>query len=320
MHRRSFLTATLLSLLATRAWAQKTAYPGQRPVRLVVPAAAGGATDLVARLIAQHLSPSWPEPMVVETRPGGGGVIGTQAVARAPADGYTLLMGAINHTINASLVKNLPYDTLGDFTFIAGVVSIPNVLVVNPKVPVNSVEEFIRYSQTHDLTFASSGNGTSQHLSAEKFRMDTGAKYQHVPYKGSAPAVTDLLGGHVDLMFDNLPSAAPNIRTGRLRALGVTSAQRNPAFPDIPAIAETVPGFDVRSWFGLMGPAGLPRDVVERLHAEMAHVFAQKDVLQWLDKMGAQAEVTDPAAFDAYVRQEIKRWAEVVQASGATVQ
>ncbi|HYG42067.1 MAG TPA: tripartite tricarboxylate transporter substrate binding protein [Bordetella sp.] len=319
MDRRLFLTATLLSSLATPAWTQQKPYPN-RPVRLIVPAAAGGATDLVARLIAQHVSQSWPEPMVVENRPGGGGVIGTQVVARAPADGYTLLMGAINHTINASLVKSLPYDTVGDFTFIAGVVSIPNVLVVNPNVPVNSVAEFIRYSQTHDLTFASSGNGTSQHLSAETFRMITGAKYQHVPYKGSAPAVTDLLGGHVDLMFDNLPSAAPNIRAGKLRALGVTSANRNPAFPDIPAIAETVPGFDVRSWFGLMGPAGMSRDVVEKLHAEMVRVFAQDDVQQWLDKMGAQAQVTDPAAFDAYVHQEIKRWAEVVQASGATVQ
>ncbi|MBV7483340.1 tripartite tricarboxylate transporter substrate binding protein [Bordetella sp. BOR01] len=320
MNRRLFLAAALLSSLATPAGAQQNEYP-TRPVRLIVPAAAGGATDLVARLIAQHLSQSWPHPMVVENRPGGGGVIGTQVVARAPADGYTLLMGAINHTINASLVKNLPYDTVGDFTFIAGVVSIPNVLVVNPKVPVHSVTEFIRYSQTHDdLTFASSGNGTSQHLSAETFRMATGAKYQHVPYKGSAPAVTDLLGGHVDLMFDNLPSAAPNIRAGKLRALGVTSAQRNPAFPDIPAIAETVPGFDVKSWFGLMGPAGLPREVIDKLHVEMVRVFAQNDVQQWLDKMGAQAQVTDPAAFDAYVHQEIKRWAEVVKASGATVQ
>lgn len=320
MNRRFFLTAALLSSLSAPAWAQQHEYP-TRPVRLIVPAAAGGATDLVARLIAQHLSQTWPHPMVVENRPGGGGVIGTQVVARAPADGYTLLMGAINHTINASLVKNLPYDTVGDFTFIAGVVSIPNVLVVNPKVPVHSVAEFIRYSQTHDdLTFASSGNGTSQHLAAETFRMATGAKYQHVPYKGSAPAVTDLLGGHVDLMFDNLPSAAPNIRAGKLRPLGVTSAQRNPAFPDIPAIAETVPGYDVKSWFGLMGPAGLPREVIDKLHAEMVRVFAQDDVQQWLDKMGAQAQVTDPAAFDAYVHQEIKRWTEVVKASGATVQ
>jgi tripartite-type tricarboxylate transporter receptor subunit TctC len=285
----------------------QAAYPS-KPVRLIVPAAAGGATDIVGRLVAHQASLAWPQPMVVENVAGGGGVIGTQVVARAGGDGHTLLLGAINHTINASLVGKLPYDSVKDFTFIAHLVSIPNVLVVHPSLPVKT------------LVFASSGNGTSQHLSAEMFRMETGVKYQHVPYKGAAPATNDLLGGHVHLMFDNLPAAAPNIRAGKLRALAVTSAKRNPAFPDLPAISETVPGFDVRSWFGLMGPAGLPRPVVDKLHAEMARIFAQPDVLQRIADMGAEAQVTDPAAFTAYVHQEIERWAKVVKASGATVQ
>lgn len=298
----------------------QAAYPS-RPVRLIVPAAAGGATDIVGRLVAHQASLAWPQPMVVENVAGGGGVIGTQVVARAGGDGHTLLMGAINHTINASLVGKLPYDSVKDFTFIAHLVSIPNVLVVHPSLPVKTLAEFIQYARSNDtLVFASSGNGTSQHLSAEMFRMETGVKYQHVPYKGAAPATNDLLGGHVHLMFDNLPAAAPNIRAGKLRALAVTSAKRNPAFPDLPAISETVPGFDVRSWFGLMGPAGLPRPVVDKLHAEMARIFAQPDVLRRIADMGAEAQVTDPAAFTAYVHQEIERWAKVVKASGATVQ
>lgn len=298
----------------------QAAYPS-KPVRLIVPAAAGGATDIVGRLVAHQASLAWPQPMVVENVAGGGGVIGTQVVARAGGDGHTLLMGAINHTINANLVGKLPYDSVKDFTFIAHLVSIPNVLVVHPSLPVKTLAEFIQYARSNDtLVFASSGNGTSQHLSAEMFRMETGVKYQHVPYKGAAPATNDLLGGHVHLMFDNLPAAAPNIRAGKLRALAVTSARRNPAFPDLPAISETVPGFDVRSWFGLMGPAGLPRPVVDKLHAEMARIFAQPDVLRRIADMGAEAQVTDPAAFTAYVHQEIERWAKVVKASGATVQ
>jgi len=318
LSRRRLLLAAASSV-ALPSLAQ-SGYPS-RPVRLIVPAAAGGATDIIARLIAQKVSQSWPQPMVVENPAGGGGVIGTQVVARAPADGHTILMGAINHTINASLVEKLPYDSVKDFTFISHVVSIPNVLVVNPSVPVHTVAEFIAYAKSSDkLVFASSGNGTSQHLSAEMFRMVTGARYQHVPYKGAAPAINDLLGGHVHLMFDNLPSAAPNIRAGKLRALGVTSATRSPTFPDLPAIAETVPGFDVRSWFGLIGPAGLPKEVVDKLHAEMVKVFAMPDVKERLTTMGADAKVTAPDAFNAYVHQEMDRWAKVVKASGAKVQ
>jgi tripartite-type tricarboxylate transporter receptor subunit TctC len=321
--RRHMLAAgasTLAGVIAPATWAQD-AYPS-KPVRLLVPAAAGGATDIIGRMIAQKVSLGWPHPMVVENPAGGGGVIGTQIVARAPGDGYTLLMGAINHTINASLVEKLPYDSVKDFTFIAHVVSIPNVLVVNPSVPARNVSEFIAYAKANPdkLAFASSGNGTSQHLSGEMFRMETGAQYRHVPYKGAAPAINDLLGGHVHLMFDNLPSAAPHIRAGKVRALGVTGATRSPAFPELPAIAETVPGFDVRSWFGLMGPSGMPTEVVAKLHAEMVKVFAMSDVKERLAKLGGDAQVTDPVAFNAYVHKEMDRWAKVVKASGAKVQ
>ncbi|WP_326538601.1 tripartite tricarboxylate transporter substrate binding protein [Pseudorhodoferax sp.] len=320
LSRRRVLLGAAAAALAAPALGQGS-YP-TKPIRLIVPAAAGGATDIIGRLIAQKVSQSWPQPMVVENPAGGGGVIGTQIVARAPADGYTILMGAINHTINASLVEKLPYDSVKDFSFISHVVSIPNVLVVNPTVvPAKTVAEFIEYAKSDDrLVFASSGNGTSQHLSAEMFRMVTGAKYQHVPYKGAALAINDLLGGHVHLMFDNLPSAAPNIRAGKLRALGVTSATRSPTFPDLPAIAETVPGFDVRSWFGLIGPANLPKEVVDKLHAEMVKIFAMPDVKERLAAMGADAQVTSPAQFNTYVHQEMERWAKVVKASGAKVQ
>lgn len=320
LSRRRVLLGAAAATLAAPAFSQST-YP-TKPIRLIVPAAAGGATDIIGRLIAQKISQSWPQPMVVENPAGGGGVIGTQIVARAPGDGYTILMGAINHTINASLVEKLPYDSVKDFTFISHVVSIPNVLVVNPAaVPSKTVAEFIEYAKSNDkLVFGSSGNGTSQHLAAEMFRMATGAKYQHVPYKGAALAINDLLGGHIHLMFDNLPSAAPNIRAGKLRALGVTSATRSAAFPDLPAIAETVPGFDVRSWFGLIGPANLPKDIAEKLHAEMVKIFAMPDVKERLATLGADAQVTSPAQFNAYVHQELDRWAKVVKASGARVQ
>jgi len=320
LSRRRVLLGAAAAAVAAPAFSQG-AYPN-KPIRLIVPAAAGGATDIIGRLIAQKVSQSWPQPMVVENPAGGGGVIGTQVVARAPGDGYTILMGAINHTINASLVEKLPYDSVKDFTFISHVVSIPNVLVVNPAaVPAKTVAEFIEYAKSNDkLVFGSSGNGTSQHLAAEMFRMATGAKYQHVPYKGAALAINDLLGGHVHLMFDNLPSAAPNIRAGKLRALGVTSATRSPTFPDLPAIAETVPGFDVRSWFGLIGPANLSRDVADKLHAEMVKIFAMPDVKERLATLGADAQVTSPTQFNAYVHQEMERWAKVVKASGAKVQ
>lgn len=323
LSRRNFLagaaSATACALPAL-SFAQ-TGYPN-KPVRLIVPAAAGGATDVIGRLIAQKFSADSPFPMVVENRAGAGGVIGTEIVARARGDGYTLLMGAINHAINASLVEKLPYDSVKDFTFISHVVSIPNVLEVNPSVPVNSVAEFIAYAKANPdkLTFASSGNGTSQHLAGEMFKIAAGVKYQHVPYKGAAPAMNDLLGGHVSLMFDNLPSSAPYIRAGKVRALGVTSSTRNPAFPDLPAIAETLPGFDVRSWFGLMGPANMPKDVVAKLHTEMVRIFAMSDVKERLATLGADAEVTDPVAFSGYMHEEMDRWAKVVKASGAKIQ
>ncbi|NYT22435.1 tripartite tricarboxylate transporter substrate binding protein [Alcaligenaceae bacterium] len=303
-----------------KAWAQSD-YPS-RSIRLVVPAAAGGATDIIGRLVAQKVSENWPAGMIVDNKPGGGGTIGTADVARAKGDGYTLLLGAINHTINPALVKNMPYDSVKEFTFISHLLSIPNVLIVKKSLDINTVAEFIEYCKENPgkLVFASSGNGTSQHLAGEMFMMETGVKYLHVPYKGAAPAMNDLLGGHVDFMFDNLPAAAQQIRAGTVRALGVTSEKRSPAFPDLPAISETVPGFDVRSWFGLMGPAGMSSEVVQKLHEQMVTVFSDPALQERVASLGGVPDVTDPQSFNAYVMQEMDRWAKVVEASGAKIE
>lgn len=319
--RRAFLAACAACIGATTtSTARAQAYPA-KPVRILVPFAAGGATDSVGRLVAQKLAATWPQPALVENPVGAGGVIGTQQLARTQPDGHTLMLVTINHAINASLVRKLPYDSIKDFSFISHLMSIPNVLVVHPSLPINSVKELLDYARANPgkLIFASSGNGTSQHLSGEMLRMLTGVDFLHVPYKGTAPAVSDLLGGHVSFMFDNPLSVAGHIRTGGVRALAVTSATRNAAYPDLPAIAESVPGFDVRSWFGLMGPAGIPKPIQDILHAEMVRIFALPDVKEKLAQLGGEAQVTSPASFTAYATQEVERWAKVVKASGAKV-
>lgn len=318
----SCLVAVVSLCLAPLAMAMAAPWP-DRPVRIVVPAAAGGATDVVARILAQRLTEQLKQPFIVENRAGGAGIIGTEAVAKAPADGYTLLMGAINHAINPALHAQLPYDSRRDFTFIAQAVSMPNVLVVNPSVPARSVGELIDHAKANpgELVFASSGNGTSQHLAAELFKQSAQVDFRTVPYKGSAPAVVDLLGGHVSMMFDNLPSALPHIRDGRVYALGVTSAARSPVLPNVPSIAESgVPGYDVSSWLGLMGPAGLPAHIVQQLHAQMEQVFSSQDTKDRLLGMGAVPSVSTPAEFSAFFEQELARWADVVARSGARVE
>jgi tripartite-type tricarboxylate transporter receptor subunit TctC len=322
MKHLSRLAAAMGLCLAPLAMALAAPWP-DRPVRIIVPAAAGGATDVVARILAQQLAEQLKQPFVVENRAGGAGIIGTEAVARAPADGHTLLMGAINHAINPALHAELPYDSRKDFTFIARAVSMPNVLVVNPAVPARSVSELITYAKAHpgELVFASSGNGTSQHLAGELFKLSAQVDFRTVPYKGSAPAVVDLLGGHVSMMFDNLPSALPHIRSGRVHALGVTSAQRSPVLPDVPSIAESgVPGYDVSSWLGLMGPAGMPSDIVQQLYAQAKTAFASQEVKDKLLGMGAVPNVLAPAEFTTFYEDELARWADVVARSGARIE
>jgi len=327
------MTTTLLRALAAVAGAaaiagtapaaaQAQAYP-TKPIRLVVPFPPGGATDILARDVAQKLGEAWGQSAVVDNRPGAGGNIGSELVARAAPDGYTLEMGTVGtHAINASLYAKMPYDHVKDFAPVILVAGVPNVLVVNPALPVNSVQELIAYAKANPgkLNFASSGNGTSIHLSGELFKVMADVQMTHVPYKGSAPALQDLLGGQVQLMFDNLPPSLPQIKAGKLRALGVTAATRSPALPDVPTIAESgLPGFESSSWFGVLAPAGTPPAVIAKLNAEIATWLASPDAKQKLLAIGANAAGGTPDDFAKHIAAETAKWAKVVKESGAKI-
>ena len=313
------LATALLCSAALPARAEPAAWPS-KPIKLVVGYAAGGATDVVARLVAVRLGEQLGQPVLVDNRTGANSNVGAEAVARAPADGYTLYVYTIANTINASLYARLGYDPVKDFEPVGLIAKIPNILVVNPKLPIRSVADYLRFAkeQPDGITFASSGSGSSIHLSGEMFKMKAGLKMLHVPYRGSAPAITDLLGGQVQSMFDNMPSALPHVQGGRLRAIAITSAQRSPLLPDVPTVAESgYPGFDVQSWFGLAAPAGTPHPVIERLNAALDKVMAAPEVRQRLRDLGATPEAGTPEQMRALVAAEIKRWREVVKASGA---
>ncbi|MBK6394839.1 MAG: tripartite tricarboxylate transporter substrate binding protein [Betaproteobacteria bacterium] len=326
MNRRTLLAALAASLAVAvavpPAALAQTAFP-TRPIRIVVPFPPGGTTDILARAAAQKMAEAWKEQAVVDNRPGAGGNIGAELVAKAPADGYTMLMGTVGtHSINASLYAKMPYDHVRDFAPVILVAAVPNVLVVHPSVPVNSVAELIAYAKANPgkLNFASSGSGTSIHLAGELFKVMAGVQMTHVPYKGSAPAIADLVGGQVQLMFDNLPSALPQIKAGRLRALGVTSAQRAPALPDVPTIAESgLPGYEASSWFGLLAPAGTPQDVVAKVNGEVARWLASPEAKEKLLSQGANAAGGTPEDFVRHIAAETAKWQQVVKASGAKV-
>ena len=324
MNRRTLLAALAAALAVSvpPAALAQTAFP-TRPIRIVVPFPPGGTTDILARAAAQKMAEAWKEQAVVDNRPGAGGNIGAELVAKAPADGYTMLMGTVGtHSINASLYAKMPYDHVRDFAPVILVAAVPNVLVVHPSVPVNSVAELIAYAKANPgkLNFASSGSGTSIHLAGELFKVMAGVTMAHVPYKGSAPAIADLVGGQVQLMFDNLPSALPQIKAGRLRALGVTSAQRAPALPDVPTIAESgLPGYEASSWFGLLAPAGTPKDVVAKVNGEVARWLASPEAKEKLLSQGANAAGGTPEDFARHIAAETAKWQQVVKASGAKV-
>jgi len=316
------LLATIAFVATTPAAAQGAAYP-TKPVRLVVPFPAGGTTDILARAVAQKLSETWGQQVIVDNRPGAGGNIGSELVAKSPPDGYTLLMGTVGtHAINPSLYAKMPYNHVKDFTPVILVAGVPNVLVVNPSLPVNSVQELIAYGKANPnkLNFASSGNGTSIHLSGELFRTMTGVQMTHVPYKGSSPALTDLIGGQVQLMFDNLPSSLQFIKAGKLRALAVTSLARSQALPDVPTLAESgLPGFEASSWFGVLAPAGTPADIVAKLNGAVAAWLASPAAKEQLAAQGAIPAGGSPDAFVKHIADESAKWAKVVKASGAHV-
>jgi tripartite-type tricarboxylate transporter receptor subunit TctC len=313
---------SLCALLAFPLLVAAQSYPN-RPVRLVVPFPAGGTTDILARAIAQKLSEALGQQFVVDNRPGAGGNIGADIVAKSAPDGYTLLMGTVGtQAINVSLYAKMPYDAAKDFTPVVLVAGVPNILVVNPSVPVHTVADLIKLAKDKPgaINFASSGNGTSIHLSGELFKVSTGVQMSHVPYKGSAPALTDLIGGQVQVMFDNLPSALPHVKAGKLRAVAVTSTKRAPALPDVPTIAESgVPGFEATSWFGILAPAGTPRDIVTKVNAEANKALQSPEMKEKLLSQGAEAAGNTPEYFGDYIKAETVKWAKVVKESGAKV-
>jgi tripartite-type tricarboxylate transporter receptor subunit TctC len=288
---------------------------------VIVPFAPGGATDILGRLTAAELGTALGQPFVVENRAGAGGNVGSDLVAKASADGYTLLFGAAgNIGINPSLFANMPYDPARDLAPISLIAEVTNVLVVHPSVNARSVQELIALARATPggLVYASSGNGSTIHLSAELFASMTQLSMTHVPYRGSGPAMADLLAGRVALMFDNLPSALPHVREGRLRALAVTAARRTPVLPDVPTIAEAgVPGYEATSWFGLFAPAGTPREIVDRIAREMAAFARRPEVAERIRALGAEPITNTPEGFAVMVRSEIAKWGAVVRASGA---
>ena len=312
--------AALLTVCVSGAWAQ--AYP-TRPIRLVVPFPAGGTTDILAREVGQRLSMTLGQPVVIDNRPGAAGNIGADLVAKSAPDGYTLLMGTVGtHAINASLYAKMPYDHVKDFAPVILVAGVPNVLEVNPALPVNSVADLIKLAKAKpgQINFASSGSGTSIHLSGELFKTMAGVDMTHVPYKGSAPAITDLIGGQVQVMFDNLPSSLQFIKAGKLRAIAVTSAKRAPALPDVPTIAESgLPGFEASSWFGIVAPAGTPPAIIARINNDVDQWLQSSEAKEKLLAQGAIPAGGTPEQFAAHIRDETEKWAKVVKASGAKV-
>ncbi len=296
-------------------------YP-DKTVRIVVGFSAGGTTDVVARILAKELTEELGQSFVVENKPGAGSNIGVESVVRAPADGYTLLMMAVTSAINQTLYPKLRFDITKDLAPIALAAKVPNVLVVNPGVPVNTVQELIDYGKKNPgkLNFASSGSGTSIHMAGELFKLETKLDVSHIPYKGSSPAVTDLIGGQVQYMFDNMPSAWPQVQSGKLRALAVTTPTRSPAAPNVPTMQESgFKGFDVSSWFGLMAPAGTPAPIIDKLNAAVLKALANPDVQKKMQDLGAEPQKTTPAEFGAFIKKEVDTWGPVVKASGAKV-
>ncbi|MGH6609813.1 MAG: Bug family tripartite tricarboxylate transporter substrate binding protein [Burkholderiaceae bacterium] len=320
-----FLAAAVLTIASSSAHAQT--WPS-KPVRIIVPFPPAGTTDIVARSLGAELQKMWGQPVIVENRAGAGGNVGAEAVSKSPNDGYTLLMGTVGtHAINAPLFaqagNKMPFDPVKDFVPITLAAGVPNVMVINPKVPVNSVSEFIAYAKANPgkLNMASSGNGTSIHLTGELFKTQTGTYMLHLPYRGSAPAITDLLAGNTDVMFDNLPSALPHIKGGKLKALAVTSRERSPALPDVPTIEEAakLKGFDASSWFGLFAPAGTPRAVVDKIQADVAKALSVPEVRERFMAQGAQPSGMTSDQFAAFIRNETDKWTKVVKASNAKI-
>ena len=320
---RKLIAVTALVAAGGQAHAQ-TARPAgadypAKPIRIVVGYPAGGPTDVLARTVAQKLSDAWNQQVIVDNRAGASGMIGAELVVRAAPDGYTLLMVPVTYAVTPSIFAKMPYDVEKDLAPVALVAAAPFILVVHPTLPVKSVRDLIALARSRpgQLNYASASAGGMPHLAGELFNSMTGVKMVHIPYKGAAPATTDLLAGQVSLMFNNMLSAMPHVKGGRLRAVAVTSAKRSHAVPELPTIAETVPGYEASGWYGALAPAATPREIVGRLNAEMNRVMRLPDVAQRLAGDGVEPVGATPEQFGAYLRQEIAKWGKVVKLSGA---
>jgi tripartite-type tricarboxylate transporter receptor subunit TctC len=317
----SVLSVSML-LIFSSPEAQAQTYPA-KPIRFVVPYPPGGPLDTVARLLGAKVAESTGQAVMVDNKPGAGGNIGAEIVARSPADGYTILMGAVaTHAINPTLYKSIGYDPIKDFAPITQVASTPNVLVVNPNVPAKDVKEFIAYAKANPgkLNFGSGSTGSAGHLAGELFKSMAGVDMAHIPYKGAAPAMQDLIAGQVNLMFDNWSSSRGQVQAGKIRALAVTTGKRSALAPDLPTVAESgLPGFDISTWFGIFAPAGTPRAALERLHAEFVKALAAPDVREKMTNLGAEPVGNSPEEFAAYIRAEGEKYTRVIRASGAKV-
>ncbi len=313
-------SAAAAALLPLPAAAQ--AYPN-KPITMIVPFSAGGTTDILARIVGQALTAELGQSVIIDNRAGAGGNIGGQLAARAPADGYTLFMGTVGtHAINEALYKKMPFDPIKDFAPLSRVANVPNLLVAHPSQPFKTVPEMIAYAKAHPgkINFGSSGSGSSIHLSGELFKSMAKVDMVHIPYKGSAPAVNDLLGNQIAIMFDNMPSAIQHVRAGKLRPIAVTTAKRSPELPDVPTIAESgVPGYDATSWFGLFAVAGTPAPIVTQLNKALVKVLNQPEVKAKIVAQGGEVVAETPEQFAAFIKAETAKWGKVVKESGASV-
>jgi tripartite-type tricarboxylate transporter receptor subunit TctC len=309
-------SVALTLIITTLAHAQS--YPS-RPMRYIVPQAPGGSSDTLARIVTQRVAEGLGQQLVVDNRPGATGIIGAEVVARANPDGYTLLQVATSHATNPAMQAKLPYDTLRDFAAISLLSQQPNILLVHPSLPVRNVKELIAYAKSKpgQLNFASSGTGGSQHLAGELLKSMTGIEMTHVPYKGSPPALVDLLAGRVPLMSSTMPPALPHIKSGKVRAIAVTSAKRSAALPDVPTVAESgVPGYEAIAWQGLVAPGATPKPVISRVNTEFVKVLKQSDVAAKLKEQGFETVASTPEWFAQYTKSEIAKWSKVIKSAG----
>ncbi|MDB5848954.1 MAG: transporter substrate-binding protein [Rhodoferax sp.] len=323
--RRHFNLALLAAALPLAATAQTgaAAYPN-KPIRMVVPFTPGGSTDIMGRTIGQQLTQAWGQSVVIDNVPGAGGSIGADKVAKAPADGYTLLMGHIGTlAVTPSLYPKLPYDPVKSFAAVAWVARVPNVLVVHPSLPVRTVQELVAYAKANPgkINYGSGGNGSAAHIATEYLKLQTGTQMQHVPYKGTAPAVTDLVGGQIQLMFTGVPAVMAQVKAGQLRALAVSSPHRVKAVPDLPTVAESgYPGFEADQWYGVVAPANTPPDIIAKLNQQINKALSSPEIAERLASEGAEATPNPPQVFAELISTEIKRWRTVIEKGGVKVE